>query len=75
MLPVSLEREIVTTLAKLAPMQQRQVLDFARFLTRTPTGVDGRSLLAFVGTISNEDLSQMRSAIDTDCEQVNLSEW
>lgn len=75
MQPVSLEHEIVTSLAKLAPMQQRQVLDFVRFLTRTPVGVDGQSLLAFAGTISHEDLTQMQHAIDADCEQVNLNEW
>ncbi len=75
MVAASLEREIVTTLAKLAPTQQRQVLDFVRFLTHTAGGVDGQSLLSFAGTIDQADLAQMKAAIESDCEQVNLNEW
>ncbi|MBP1467451.1 hypothetical protein EYB53_017185 [Candidatus Chloroploca sp. M-50] len=72
---MSLEHEILTTLAKLAPAQQRQVLDFVRFLPLTPAGVTGQSLLTFAGTIQAHDLTQMQHPIDTDCEQVNVNEW
>jgi hypothetical protein len=75
MVPISLEHEILTTLAKLAPAQQRQVLDFVRFLTLTPAGVAGQSLLTFAGTIQAHELTQMQDAIETDCEQVNVNEW
>jgi hypothetical protein len=72
---VSVEHEIVRSLAKLAPSQQRQVLDFVRFLTRTPSGMPGASLLTFAGTIAQSDLAHMQQAIERDCEQVNLHEW
>ena len=72
---LSLEHEIVTGLAKLAPAQQRKVLEFVRFLNRTPDGVNGQNLLAFAGTIPAPDLQQMQQAIDRDCEQVNPDEW
>jgi hypothetical protein len=75
MVSLSLEHEILTTLAKLAPAQQRQVLDFVRFLTLTPAGVAVQSLLTFAGTIQAHELTQMQYAIETDCEQVNVNEW
>jgi hypothetical protein len=71
----SVEHEIVTSLAKLAPAQQRQVLDFVRFLTRAPRGIAGQHLVTFAGTIPHDDLAQMQHVIERDCEQVNLHEW
>lgn len=51
MLNPSLEREILSQLHNLAPTQQ-QVLAFVRALaTKPPSGVPGRELLRFAGTI------------------------
>jgi hypothetical protein len=75
MVAVSLEREIVQTLAKLAPAQQRQVLDFVRFLSVNSVGVSGQSLLSFAGTVAHADLVQMQAIIEQDCEQVNPNDW
>lgn len=75
MLAASIETEIVTNLARLAPEQQRQVRDFVRFLAHATNGVAGQSLLGFAGTIAPDDLAQMQKVIDQDCEQVNLDEW
>ena len=55
--------------------QQRQVLAFTRSLKAHPKGVKGTSLLSFAGSISNDDLSQMKSAIQEGCEGIDPSEW
>ncbi len=58
-------------IALLPAAQQRQALDYARILSITqPQGVKGSSLLAFAGTIPAEELAQMQTAIEADCEHV-----
>ena len=51
-----IEKQILATLNRLSDEQQRQVLDFARFLAMTkPVGVPGKELLRFAGTIPEDD--------------------
>lgn len=71
-----LEKEILQQLVKLPLEQQRQVLDFARALTRKQrTGVPGHELLRFAGAIEPADLRLMAEAIEAGCEQINHDEW
>jgi hypothetical protein len=71
-----IEKEILTQLDKLSLEQQLQVLNVAKSLAGTmPVGVPGKELLHLAGTISTEDATLMREAIEEGCEQVNLNEW
>lgn len=71
-----IQKQILTQLNKLSDEQQKQVLDFTRFLTMTkPDGVPGKELLRFAGTITPEDAKLMLEAIDEDCGRTNLNEW
>ena len=69
-----LQKEILDQLDKLPVEQQRQVLDFARTLSK-PAGKRGKDLLYFAGGISADDLTLMAQAIEQDCEQINANEW
>ena len=69
MVSATVKNEILAQLNKLAPEQQRQVLDFARTLAQTkPRGVPGGELLRFAGTIPPEDLQVMARAIEEGCD-------
>lgn len=55
---------------------QQEVLEFVRKLkTSVPQGASGKSLLRFVGAIPLADLEEMKQAIESDCERVDLNEW
>jgi len=72
----TIEKELREQLDRLAPEQQRQVLEFARALGRTTTsGVPGESLTRFGGSIEAGDLVVIKEAIEEACEQVSLDEW
>ncbi len=72
----TLEQELYHHLSLLPLAQQHQVLDFARRLSvDQPQGVQGGTLLRFAGTIPTEDLIQMQTAIETECEHVNTHDW
>jgi hypothetical protein len=76
MLIENIENELHEQLSRLSPDGQRQVLDFARSLRRgRPTGVPGKSLLAFAGTIPLDDLKLMQAATEIDCERVDADGW
>lgn len=76
MISPGIEQELHRHLALLPVAQQRQVLDFARLLSITqPHGVKGASLLSFAGSIPDEELVQMQTAIEADCEQVDVHGW
>ena len=76
MINPSIEQELHRYLALLPVSKQRQVLDFARILSNSqPQGVNGRSLLSFAGTIQADELAQMKTAIEADCEQVDVHGW
>lgn len=70
-----IEKEIFARLDKLSPEQQQQVLNFIRVINSL-TGVAGKNLLRFAGTIESDDLHLITQAIEEDCEQVNdVDEW
>ena len=72
----AIERELREQLDRLAPNQQRQVLNFARTLaTTTARDVAGQVLTRFAGTIAQDDLAMISQAIEEGCEQVNPDEW
>ena len=69
-------KEIVKKVKTLPDNLQRQVLIFVDTLQDSSTrGTPGKGLLEFAGTISPDDLSSMRQAIESGCEQVDGSEW
>jgi hypothetical protein len=71
-----IEKEILEQINRLPFDQQCQVLEFARSLASLkPTGITGRELLRFSGSIEKSDLEIMTQAIEEGCEQVNLNEW
>lgn len=68
--------EIVQKIKSLPDNLQRQVLIFVDALhISTMRGTKGKLLLEFAGTISQDDLSAMKQAIESGCEQVDGSEW
>lgn len=71
----NLEHQILDQLHKLAPLQQRRVLEFAQILSATPKGVPGRNLISFAGAFDTDDLAAMKQAIEEGCEQVYVDEW
>lgn len=72
----AVEQELREQLERLAPAQQRQVLEFARTLAAAHIrGVPGKTLARFAGTISKDDLATITAAIAQGCEQVNPDEW
>lgn len=72
----AIEREIRQQLDRLAPEQQRQVLDFARTLPAPIIpGVSGELTARFAGTIPKDDLVIITRAIEAGCERVTPGEW
>lgn len=72
----SIEKQIIERLQQLEKAQQLQVLNFAAFLaTSHNTGVSGKSLLKFAGSISQEDIELMSDAINKECKKIDLDEW
>ncbi len=68
--------KVIQHLQSLPQELQWRVLEFTRALAlSTPQGVPGPQLLNFAGGISQEDLQQMREAIDQGCEQADTDEW
>lgn len=67
---------VVEQLETLPENLQQQVLAFVQTLrTVVRSGIPGKRLLRFAGTIPLDDLQLMRQAIETGCEQVDLNEW
>jgi hypothetical protein len=72
MIDSSLTVDILDQLRRLAPEQQRQVLEFARTLAMSPVGVPGKDLLQFAGAIDSGELATMAAAIEEGCERVDV---
>jgi len=71
----TIEKKLREQLDRLAPEQQRQVLEFARGLGGTsPPAVSGRSLSRFSGAIEADDMVVIMAAIEEACQQVRLDE-
>jgi hypothetical protein len=68
--------EVIETMSCLPRKLQEQALDYIRELkTNHETGISGKKLLRFAGSIPNEDLKMMSEAIEKDCGRVDLNEW
>jgi hypothetical protein len=68
--------EITKKIMALPDNLQRQVLIFVDALqVSSMRGTPGKFLLEYADTISPDDLSLMRQAIESGCEQVDGSEW
>ena len=68
--------ELTKKIKTLPDNLQRQVLIFVDALqVSSLRGTPGKSLLEFAGTISPDDLSLIKQAIESACEQVDGSEW
>jgi len=69
-------REILTELKNLPLGDQKEVLDFVRYLKfKQKKGVHGSVLLPFAGSIPAEELAQMQLAIEESCERIDSDEW
>ena len=72
---------IVQMLENLPVREQKKAVkhlqDYLATETRPslPKGKAGRHILAFAGAISQPDLNQMQTAIESACEQVDGNEW
>ncbi|MGI8565602.1 MAG: hypothetical protein ACR2LZ_03870 [Pyrinomonadaceae bacterium] len=69
-----IKKEIFTRLDMLPVEKQQQVLNFIRVIA-SPTGVAGKELLRFAGTIEPDDLHLITQAVENGCEQVDADEW
>ena len=68
---MSTAETIAIEINRLNPHQQEQVLQFARSMLKPlQRGVQLAALQQFIGSIPNEDLSQMQKDIDEACERV-----
>ena len=68
--------EILEQIKTMPENLQYQVLTFVKSLrTGAQHGVPGKALLQFAGSIPAQDIAEMRQAIETGCEQVDMDEW
>jgi hypothetical protein len=65
---------IIEQVDRLSDSQERQVLNFAEQLA-APSGVPGRELLRFAGSIDPVDLEAMSLAVQEGCEGVDPNAW
>ncbi|MBN1284240.1 MAG: hypothetical protein JXB47_02475 [Anaerolineae bacterium] len=75
---LSLKEQIIEELKSLSPVQQAQVLAFARRLHKpTPEGMPGEVWLAKMDTFEFEPgaLDEMMRAIEEDCERIDWDGW
>lgn len=72
----NLKRSVLEQLDALDAEDKLRMLDFSRELARRERAREqGGALLAFAGTISRDDLAQMRQTIEEECEKVDEDEW
>ena len=74
-----IQSELLSYLGQLSADEQARVVDFARTLVKSPkptkVGTPGRDLLRFAGTIPQEDLEEIKKAIEEGCEQIDANQW
>lgn len=76
MIDSELKQELQKQLEMLSVDEQKQVVAYAQTLAQKQLhGIPGSTLLQFSGLIPKDDLAQIESMIEQDCEQVNLNEW
>ncbi len=68
--------EVIDSMNYLPYNLQKEVLSYVKKLKKNyESGVSGKSLLHFAGSISAEDLKIMSEVIEKDCGRVDLNEW
>jgi hypothetical protein len=71
-----MQNELLAYLGQLSADDQAKVVHFARTLATSPKrGTPGKELLRAVGIIPQEDLVQIKLAIEEECERIDASEW
>jgi hypothetical protein len=73
MATVSLKDNLIAQIDKLPHDHQLRVLDFLKALS--PKGIEGKDLLHFIGSVSDDDLQLMSKAIEEGCEKIEINEW
>ncbi len=74
--PATVKEQILIELERLAPDEQREVLDFTRTLaTRKLKGVTLDKITRHIGTIPADDLDRMAQVIEEACEQIDPETW
>lgn len=69
-------RQVVEQMKAMPDNLQREVLFFTQSLkVAAPIGVSGKTVVQFAAYIPADELENMRQAIESDCEQVDLNEW
>ena len=71
-----IEKELHEQITRLKDDQQLRLLEFARSLANSPgKGAGGKAPLRFAGTIEQDEILAIETAIDDGCEIVNANEW
>ena len=71
-----IQSEILNYLGQLGFQDQARVVNLARTLAESSKrGTPGKDLLRVVGTISHDDLEQMKEVIEQECERLDSNEW
>ncbi len=70
-----LSTEIINELNSLSVESQLRVLQFIRALKPVRPGMSGTTLRQFVGIMSDADAQEMKDAIRSGCEKVDIDEW
>ncbi len=69
-------KQILDDLDRLTPEQERRAAEFIRGMASSlPSGVPGRNLLEFSGSLDTDSARDMREAIEEGCEQIDLDRW
>ncbi|GAB5047174.1 hypothetical protein [Thermodesulfovibrio sp. TK110] len=69
----AIKEELINTIETLPLEIQLKILDFVKALI--PKGIDGKTLLSFKNSISDDDLKLISQFIEEECERINLVEW
>lgn len=68
--------EAAAQMAKLPYKLQERALNFIKELTLpVKSGVPGRNLLKYAGSIPSDDLNIMSDVIKNDCRKIDANEW
>ena len=73
---LTLPEEIHREVARMAPRDQRRVLEFIRRLSLPRIdGTPGAALVRFAGTLPAEQADEMLRAIESGCERIDPHGW
>jgi hypothetical protein len=74
---ITVKQQIDKKLEVLPVDIQRKVLFYIDHLTESvaPSGVSGKKLIEFAGTLSEEDAEELIRIIEEGCERIDDNEW